>query len=140
MTRNISVWVFIFPSIVASTSCVEKEKPDVASSTESSNRTKPPPATSNQSISKTRMGKIVVKGIPKPKNMRNVTIAFLKQKLGFDEMEDPKSEWNSLRDAARRIFTKKGFTNDRGQRYQGWAKADERKKSSARAKVYPSFR
>jgi len=63
-------------------------------------------------------------------------IKQLKTILGFDEMDDPKGEWNTLRDAARKIFSRKGFSDAQNeQRYQGWGRADEQKKSSARARV-----
>jgi|SRR5436305_1930111 len=79
-------------------------------------------------------GKISVRGIPKPSNISTISITELKRILGFDEMENPRSEWNTSRDAARKIFTVKRFN---GQTYQGWARAEAKKKSSARARVLP---
>src|SRR5436305_7657382 len=72
-------------------------------------------------------GKISVRGIPKPSNISTISIIELKRILGFDEI---RSEWNTSRDAARKIFTVKRFN---GQTYQGWARAEAKKKSSARA-------
>jgi hypothetical protein len=61
----------------------------------------------------------------------------IKSILGIDSMDDPKTQWNDLRDAARTIYRKKGFNRESLSNYQGWAKADEKKKSAARARVCP---
>jgi hypothetical protein len=53
-------------------------------------------------------GKISVRGIPKPSNISTISITELKRILGFDEMENPRSEWNTSRDAARKFLLSRG--------------------------------
>jgi hypothetical protein len=66
----------------------------------------------------------------------DMSIGDLQKLLGFHEMDNPKSEWNLLRRAGRAIFRKKEFLKDTdGKAYIGWHRADEDKKSSARAAV-----
>ena len=60
---------------------------------------------------------IVISGISKPR--RRITMKELKSTLGIDQIDDPNEEWNTLRDAARKIYSKKGFKAAESVSYQG---------------------
>ena len=92
-------------------------------------------SSSAKSPESSNVDKIQIAGITKPKNLKKFTIEQLNGVLGINDMDNPREEWNALRDATRRIFYRRKFDQS-SKAYQGWAKVDEEKKSKARNEVH----